>query len=275
LTPEQQARAAERAARAVIDIENLADVGYAEQQRAVRPLQLVSGRILGDDEEYSIARDIAIPVVVTPVTDKVPEPVTQQLRGEVRLYRTGDGTLGRFEIRKETLDSLKLSTVVPREGDAIEECIRFKTGSRSTLYTPLYLQLQPPPGSALIDDGTDADFLLGEVSDYALVSQTHEAAKIEMVILMRHAADRAFNMNTTRRRTIYTKANEIINDTSWTPATLQAAAPIGRSLLNKARELVSMQSDQGKIWRNAKTVDAIRAGAMAVAASLNEAILGI
>lgn len=233
-------------------------------------VQLVSGQILRGDD-FPNAADIAIPLVVAPVRGNVPEPQTLQLRGQVRLYSGNN----RFEIRKETLDSLRLSTIVLREGDAIEECIRFKTGSRSTLYTPLYLQFQPPPGGSLTEGGKDADFLLGEVSEYALVSQTHEAAKIELVILMRRAADRAFNMNETRRRGIYAVARAITDNPSWTPTNLDEAAPIARSLMNKARELVSMQADQGKVWRNAKTVDAIRSGAMAVAASLNEALLGI
>ena len=273
----EQPPSADEHARAVEFRERIAAAREAVAQDAeglpVVPrqrVQLISGQILNRDD-FPNATDIAIPLVVTTVRDNVPEPQTLQLRGQVRLYAGNN----RFEIRKETLDSLRLSTIVDRKGDAIEECIRFKTGSRSTLFRPLYFQFQPPPGVPLIEDGNDTDFLLGEVSEYALVTQTHEAAKIELVILMRCAADRARNMNETRRRQIYAIARNITNDPSWTPTELGNAAPIARSLMNKARELASMQADQGKVWRNAKTVDAIRSGAMAVAASLNEALLNI
>ena len=235
---------------------------------------LVSGRILLDEQYSSIAKDIAISIMVDGVKNTTPLPQTQQTRGQVRLYGE-DGQYNRFEIRKELLDALGLSSLVPLKGDAIEECIRFREGSRTTLYTPLYLQFVPRPGFELMNGLGLNNTLLGEVSEYALVSKTHEAAKIEMVVLMRRAAERAFNMNTTRRQTIYETAREISNNPSWTPADLKEAAPVARSLMDKARELVSMQSDQGKIWRNAKTVDAIRSGAMAIAASLNETILNI
>ena len=196
--------------------------------------------------------------------------------GRGLVYFTGTDEY-RATINKETLDILGLQTIVERKGTAITECMQFNDGVRSTLYVPLYIKLVPPVGTTLWQDNFAIDEpVLVEAEDYAMVTPTYEAVKIEVAVLMRHAADRTFGMSATQRRETHAEADEIMKTVGWTPTAFEHIAggqPLAESLVLKAKELVGMQADKGTVWRNAKTVDAIRAGARAVASALNAAII--
>jgi hypothetical protein len=160
----------------------------------------VEGVLLNRDDDpiYNTALENAIRITVAATTTNVPAPPAESV-GEVKIFTT-DGSPTRFKINKQTLEELDLQSLVDRTGVAIEECIRFKQGSRQTLYAPLYLLLAPPAGEALVTDSPNRAFA-AEATGFAMMTLTYEGAKVEMVVLLRDAANKAYGISQTNPNT--------------------------------------------------------------------------
>lgn len=167
--------------------------------------------------------------------------------------------------------------VVSKKGLAAEECERFKRGENKTLYIPLVLRLCPTKDTLLwIVQDTPETELFFQANDFVLVSPTFDLVKVELGILMQQAADRAHGLSSANRRAIKAYVDtQVMGNNRWSPDSIKAPAAVAlcKALVDKAQEIVNMQSDQGKVWRNRSTVEHIRKGAMTVAASYNRAVL--
>ena len=259
------------AVRTAVDYSNSSsgETGGGSTDAARRDSTLIKGVILTDDDAmYANARELAVRLTVRRTTNT--PSYDERYVDEVRTNGAGTSTNPyRFELDRASLDRLEMDTIVERKGPAIEECIRFKQGERATLFAPLYLLLVPTEGSSIIAERVDESWV-AEATGLAVATPTYEATKVEMITLLRDAANKTYGIDNMKRKRIHEYADSITANRQWSPSDLEstAARPLARSLMLKARELVSMQADQGKIWRNARTVDAIRTGARAVAASL-------
>lgn len=176
------------------------------------------------------------------------------------------------------LDPIKENhRVVSKGGLAAEECERFKRGENKTLYIPLVLRLCPTKENLLwIVENDPETELFFQANGFVLVSPTFDLVKVELGILMQQAADRAHGLSSANRRAIKAYVDtEVMGNNRWSPDSINAPAAVAlcKALVDKAQEIVNMQSDQGKVWRNRSTVEHIRKGAMTVAASYNRAVL--
>lgn len=172
--------------------------------------------------------------------------------------------------------------IVEREGLAAQECDRFEQGSNRTLYTPLYFRILPATDSRLILAGQVQGELHFKATNKAVQTQDFDIVKVEVGVLMRQAADRAYGISKTRRTQLHEYIDEnVIGDRYWTPTKIGDSAPQGGSAINaicialihRAQDIAKIEQDHGKVWRNRDTVNSIRKAALTIAAGFNDALI--
>lgn len=151
-------------------------------------------------------------------------------------------------------------------------------GNMDTLYAPLYLRIRANPGiliHPIAPFPAERDtrvVLLVRMNGLAIIQPIFMPVKVEMGIMIRRAANRAFGVSNEERTLAHECAASCIKDGNWTPQSMlvygEEVPGIAEALIEKVRAVVLIQDDRGKVWRNRATVDEIKRGALEIAAML-------
>lgn len=166
-----------------------------------------------------------------------------------------------------------------RTGLVEKECRLAQGGDRNALYAPLYLRATTRDNSDLeidrlpVDTGPlTAKELVVRMNELAIIQPIFMPIKVEMGIMIRRAANRAFGVSNEERTLAHECAANCIKDANWTPQSMlvygEEVPGIAEALIEKVRAVVLIQDDRGKVWRNRATVDEINRGALEIAAML-------
>jgi len=168
-----------------------------------------------------------------------------------------------------------------RTGYTNAECVRAERGEQGTMYIPFYVRLTKATESQnnftfMINTNAlvlEQDGIVFQINYCAVPTPELTAVKVQMATLITTASERMFGGTKQSRIAAQRAARLIISAEDWTPATPPGnnvfdatGEAIATALLQKAKEMVTIQADSGKVWRNKATVDAITRGALSIAA---------
>ena len=194
-----------------------------------------------------------------------------------RLYRIEEHETTKVNlfILKDKYLVLSPSSLVKGKFEA-NEVQKFEHGQQAVLVKPAYICLLSFPGEKIKAYGSTENVQTRieldrveyfKLEGWVVRTSLFTTVKTELCIILNRVSDRLFGITKEKRTEIKEKIKQIAGDPLWSPSRYgdPKLYAMAESLMVKVNELVQIQTDRGKIWRNKATVDAIERGTHAMA----------